>query len=72
MTALQGFQVVHSLGGGTGSGMGSLLLEMLKEHFSDRTIVTWSVMPSPQVWKNYPILQKQPDWLCLRPSFLDQ
>jgi tubulin beta len=27
---LQGFQVSHSIGGGTGSGLGSLLIEKLK------------------------------------------
>ena len=29
--ALQGFQLIHSLGGGTGAGMGSLLLSKLRE-----------------------------------------
>ena len=29
--ALQGFQLIHSLGGGTGSGLGSLLLSKLRE-----------------------------------------
>lgn len=29
--ALQGFQLIHSLGGGTGSGLGSLLLNKLRE-----------------------------------------
>lgn len=28
--ALQGFQMAHSIGGGTGSGMGALLLSRLK------------------------------------------
>ena len=28
---LQGFQMIHSLGGGTGAGMGSLLLSKLRE-----------------------------------------
>ena len=28
---LQGFQLMHSLGGGTGSGMGSLLIKKIKE-----------------------------------------
>lgn len=32
---LQGFQMTHSIGGGTGSGMGSLLLNKLKVSFSD-------------------------------------
>ena len=29
--ALQGFQLIHSLGGGTGSGLGSLLLSKFRE-----------------------------------------
>lgn len=28
---LQGFQITHSLGGGTGSGMGTLLLSKIRE-----------------------------------------
>lgn len=46
---LQGFQVVHSLGGGTGSGMGSLLLANLTEEYPDRILVSYSTMPSPKV-----------------------
>lgn len=46
---LSGFQMTHSLGGGTGAGMGSLLLSKLREEFPDRMIVTFSVLPSPSV-----------------------
>ncbi|RAL10871.1 tubulin beta chain [Aspergillus homomorphus CBS 101889] len=46
---VQGFQVSHSLGGGTGSGMGTLLISKIKEEFPDRMMVTFSVMPSPKV-----------------------
>lgn len=46
---LQGFQVAHSLGGGTGSGMGTLLTDKVKEEYSDRIICTFSVCPSPKV-----------------------
>jgi len=46
---LQGFQICHSLGGGTGSGMGTLLLAKIKEEFPDRMMCTFSVMPSPKV-----------------------
>jgi len=41
--SLQGFQLVHSLGGGTGSGMGTLLLSRLREEFPDKMLWTWSV-----------------------------
>jgi tubulin beta len=47
--SLQGFQMTHSLGGGTGSGMGTLLLSKLREEFPDRMLSTYSVMPSPKV-----------------------
>ncbi|GBP46309.1 Tubulin beta-1 chain [Eumeta japonica] len=46
---LQGFQLTHSLGGGTGSGLGTLLLSKLREEYPDRIINTFSVMPSPKV-----------------------
>ncbi|KAH8100780.1 beta-tubulin 2 [Cristinia sonorae] len=47
--ALQGFQLLHSLGGGTGAGLGSLLLSKFREEFPDRMIATFSIMPSPKV-----------------------
>ncbi|XP_041932081.1 tubulin beta chain-like isoform X8 [Alosa sapidissima] len=46
---LQGFQLLHSLGGGTGSGLGSLLLAKVREEFPDRMMSTFSVLPSPKV-----------------------
>jgi len=47
--ALQGFQVAHSLGGGTGSGLGSLILSKIREEYPDRMLCTFSVVPSPKV-----------------------
>jgi len=47
--ALQGFQITHSLGGGTGSGMGTLLISKIREEFPDRIMATFSVFPSPKV-----------------------
>jgi tubulin beta len=46
---LQGFQLAHSLGGGTGSGMGTLLLSKIREEYPDRIMSTFSVVPSPKV-----------------------
>jgi len=46
---IQGFQLTHSLGGGTGSGMGTLLISKLKEEYPDRLMSTFSVFPSPKV-----------------------
>lgn len=45
----QGFQLCHSLGGGTGSGFGTLLLNKLREEYYDRIIMSFSVYPSPKV-----------------------
>ena len=43
---LQGFQLSHALAGGSGSGLGSLLLEDLRDHFPARILNTFSVFPS--------------------------
>merc|ERR1712038_1606636 len=45
----QGFQICQSLGGGTGSGMGTLLLLKLRDAYPDRILATFSVYPSPKV-----------------------
>jgi len=45
----QGFQLCHSLGGGTGSGMGTLLLLKIRDTYPDRITTTYSVYPSPKV-----------------------
>lgn len=47
--ALQGFQIIHSLGGGTGAGLGSLLLSKLREEYPDRMLSTFSILPAPNV-----------------------
>eukprot|EP01047_Picozoa_sp_COSAG01_P039182 COSAG01_NODE_3222_length_6393_cov_15.905004_1_plen_467_part_00 len=46
---LQGFQINHSLGGGTGAGMGTLLISKIREEYPDRMMLTFSVVPSPKV-----------------------
>mmetsp|Transcript_5394 Transcript_5394/g.16503 ORF Transcript_5394/g.16503 Transcript_5394/m.16503 type:complete len:464 (+) Transcript_5394:141-1532(+) len=46
---MQGFQLCHSLGGGTGSGLGTLLLSKIRESYPDRMMCTFSVVPSPKV-----------------------
>jgi tubulin beta len=45
----QGFQICHSLGGGTGSGLGTLLLLKIRDNYPDRITCTYSVYPSPKV-----------------------
>ena len=49
---LQGFQLTHSLGGGTGSGMGTLLISKIREEYPDRIMNTFSVVPSPKVFSH--------------------
>ena len=39
---LQGFQLCHSLGGGTGAGMGTLLVSKVREEYPDRIMETRS------------------------------
>ncbi|KMZ06403.1 tubulin beta chain isoform X2 [Drosophila sechellia] len=46
---LQGFQLAHSLGGGTGSGLGTLLISKIREEYPDRIMNSFSVVPSPKV-----------------------
>jgi tubulin gamma len=47
--SLEGFVLCHSIAGGTGSGMGSFLLEKLNDHFPKKLIQTYSVFPN---WDN--------------------
>lgn len=42
----EGFQLLHSVAGGTGSGLGSNLLEILQEKYPKNFITTYSVFPS--------------------------
>jgi tubulin alpha len=46
---LQGFFLMHSVGGGTGSGFASLLLERLSIDFGKKSKLDFCVYPSPQV-----------------------
>ena len=44
--SLEGFVLCHSIAGGTGSGMGSYLLERLNDHYPKKLVQTYSVFPS--------------------------
>ncbi|CAM6093654.1 unnamed protein product [Calypogeia fissa] len=46
---LQGFLVFNAVGGGTGSGLGSLLLERLSVDYEKKSKLGFIVYPSPQV-----------------------
>uniref|UniRef100_A0A7S2JP68 Tubulin gamma chain n=1 Tax=Cyanoptyche gloeocystis TaxID=77922 RepID=A0A7S2JP68_9EUKA len=46
--SLEGFVLCHSIAGGTGSGMGSFLLEKLNDRYPKKLIQTYSVFPNAQ------------------------
>ncbi|KAH6617290.1 Tubulin/FtsZ, GTPase domain-containing protein [Chaetomium tenue] len=46
--SLEGFMMLHSIAGGTGSGLGSFLLERLNDRFPKKIIQTYSVFPNTQ------------------------
>lgn len=46
--SLEGFSLCHSVAGGTGSGLGSYLLERLNDRFPKKLIQTYSVFPNQQ------------------------
>ncbi len=46
--SLEGFVILHSIAGGTGSGLGSFLLEKLSDKYSKKIISTYSVFPNQQ------------------------
>ncbi|GAM17611.1 hypothetical protein SAMD00019534_007860, partial [Acytostelium subglobosum LB1] len=47
--SLQGFMIFHSVGGGTGSGLGAMLLERLNNEYGKKTKLDFSIYPSPKV-----------------------
>lgn len=56
----QGFVLCHSIAGGTGSGMGSFMLESLADRFPKKLIETYSVFPNQdeiRLLHNYSILK---------------
>merc|ERR1711971_1082288 len=48
-TGLQGFLFFNAVGGGTGSGLGSLLLERLSVDYGRKSKLGFTVYPSPQI-----------------------
>lgn len=47
--SLEGFVLCHSIAGGTGSGMGSYILEKLNDRFPKKLIQTYSVFPNQSI-----------------------
>ena len=46
---LGGIMILHSLGGGTGSGFGSLIVKKLKENYPSIPLMSCAVLPSPKL-----------------------
>ncbi|KAJ5682521.1 gamma-tubulin [Penicillium macrosclerotiorum] len=46
--SLEGFMLLHSIAGGTGSGLGSFILERMNDRFPKKLIQTYSVFPDSQ------------------------
>eukprot|EP00093_Oithona_nana_P004160 04160.XXX_143824_145513_1 [CDS] Oithona nana genome sequencing. len=46
--SLEGFVLTHSIAGGTGSGMGSYILERLADRFPKKLVQTYSVFPNQE------------------------
>lgn len=44
--SLEGFVLCHSIAGGTGSGLGSYILERLNDRFPKKLVQTYSVFPN--------------------------
>lgn len=45
--SLQGFIMTHAVGGGSGGGLGALIMERLKEEFPKKILWSYSILPSP-------------------------
>jgi len=63
---LQGFQLTHSLGGGTGAGMGTLLISKIREEYPDRVMLTFSIVPSPKVFHGGDVIASRTYFLGIK------
>jgi len=64
--SLEGFVLCHSIAGGTGSGMGSYLLEQLNDHFPKKLIQTYSVFPNQSQSQSDVVVQPYNSILTLK------
>jgi tubulin gamma len=64
--SLEGFVLAHSIAGGTGSGMGSYLLEQLNDHFPKKLIQTYSVFPNQSSSQSDVVVQPYNSILTLK------
>ena len=66
MINMQGFMLLHSIAGGTGSGLGSFLLERLNDRFPKRIIQTYSVFPGTSEGGSSVVVEPYNSLLSLR------
>ena len=64
--SLEGFVLCHSIAGGTGSGLGSYLLEKLNDLFPKKLIQTYSVFPNQDQQQSDVIVQPYNSMLTLK------
>ncbi|KAG7379413.1 Tubulin gamma-1 chain [Phytophthora boehmeriae] len=64
--SLEGFVLCHSIAGGTGSGMGSYLLENLNDHFPKKLIQTYSVFPNQSDFQSDVVVQPYNSLLTMK------
>ncbi|KAK8944078.1 Tubulin alpha-3 chain [Platanthera guangdongensis] len=69
-TGLQGFLVFSAVGGGTGSGLGSLLLERLSVDYGKKSKLGFTIYPSPQYPCALPFLWPTADPLPCAPCYI--
>ena len=78
-TGLQGFLVFNAVGGGTGSGLGSLLLERLSVDYGKKSKLGFTIYPSPQVLRGnvrlccslYPLMSCYCTWLLVYKALIN-
>ncbi|KAK7253901.1 tubulin gamma 1 [Aureococcus anophagefferens] len=64
--SLEGFVLTHSIAGGTGSGMGSYILEHLNDHFPKKLVSTYSVFPNWEEDQSDVVVQPYNSMLTLK------
>ena len=64
--SLEGFSMLHSIAGGTGSGLGSFLLERLNDRYPKKLIQTYSVFPTAHKGTSDVVVQPYNSILALK------
>jgi tubulin gamma len=64
--SLEGYSLLHSIAGGTGSGLGSFLLERLNDRYPKKLIQTYSVFPANEAGQSDVVVQPYNSLLALK------